>query len=168
MRLLKLHWRSLAVACIPLFFIVPQAPLVFSWTWEHRHAFQSIPSLVVRSDNDGMGLAAPWLVKTLKTLQNAPMGQNFYFSPNFDDGPNNAPPWWTVCAGLRYAAYPQLIFSHEPGIYNNSRGAYRAMFIGDKRRYDELYWIHNNNIRYIVYIHNLVLSSKTSDSTIDL
>lgn len=104
------------------------------------------------------------IYKIIDEINRKPEDANFYFAPCFEDES-----WWYVYIRTRYLCYPRKIFVHFPLLYHETnKKEYITRFIGNSKKYNELDWVKNRNIKYIILFRNNTVSILSTDSEIVL
>lgn len=153
MRYLFGKWRTLALGIVLIGMLLSALSLPNISRWNNLAAIERLPASIVRSDAENIKPLGGWLQLLLPEIARAEPGTNFYFLPTFREGEATSPNWWMACVAIRYLAYPKLIYSHEPGLYDNSVEKYKTMFVGDKINYTDLAWIKKHKIKYVIIVN---------------
>jgi hypothetical protein len=130
-------------------------------------SYKNIPSMLFYDDIGQLKQLYYPIYKIVDEINKYPQDTNFYFTPCFEDS-NNTESWWYLYIRVRYVCYPRKIFVNSPLLYNGSKKAYRKHFVGDSKQYDELDWIKNRNIDYVILFRNNTVSILPIDSEIVL
>jgi len=83
-----------------------------------------------------------------------PKDTRFYFSPPLGESQYEEIEWVYVNILCRYFCYPREILYMEQRLYEKDKSEYMRKFIGNVETYQELGWIKERDIRYIIMYYN--------------
>jgi len=116
-----------------------------------------LPALLIKDDMAQLNLMLPDIGRLFNIVNSAPAEAKFYFVPYFTNSPEMQTYWWYLYLASRYFSYPREVYCHDHSLYKSNKDIYLKRWIGQAKTFDELPWLNDRHVQYIIRIQHNIL-----------